>query len=284
MQNFVDIQIGRGKLSASQQSLAECGRGAPTISGHPALQLGGYLRRLEMLTNTAKFQPKTTLVLGACAGALFFATAASNASVLFTTQNDWAQWTGSAQFTETPVATPDSDGSNLNGLGNSAGGTGTAGSLQLTWISGSFDYVYGPGEQTNQLFLTAVDPGAVASTSLTSYSGTMTFDITPPSGAPGSGGYYDIGIVLNYTSNFGQFFGTLSATANPNGFYTYTVPYTINAVSGLSYFQLGIIYNSNYTGSFNLDNFTVVPVPEPASICGLGVLSSLLLLRRRGAV
>jgi len=95
----------------------------------------------------------------------------------------------------------------------------------------------------------------------------ITFDFTQP--PPGTGNYFGLGLVLNYDGNFGQFFGT--AIDNGNGTFTATIPYTINAHGPLSYFQLGLIYNSNFdtAAPFTVDNIAVVP--EPAAAGGAGV-------------
>ncbi|HEY1686122.1 MAG TPA: dockerin type I repeat-containing protein [Tepidisphaeraceae bacterium] len=174
------------------------------------------------------------------------------AQELFTTQDDFSGWQDNNNGTYlvgAPVATPDSDGSTTNGVGNTsnAGGTGTAGSEQITWLpaAAGYSFFYSPGEQNNTNFLSAIDPGSSAG-NLVSFSGVIKLDSTLPTGS--------LGVILNYNSNFSQIFGSNSATTNANGFYTTTIPYTINAVTGLSYFQFGIIYNSSYDNSFDIDN------------------------------
>jgi hypothetical protein len=225
------------------------------------------------------------LIAVAGLGLAVFSSTQAHGQVLFDTQEDFANWgdnNSGTDFTINPAATPDSDGSTINGLGNtvSPGGAGTAGSGQVTWMpaAGTYAYFYGPGEQGNAGFLSAIDPGSGGG-NLVAYSGTISVDSTTP--PPGSGNYFELGLVLNYSGNFGQFFGTASASPNAAGFYTYTIPYTISAVTGLSYFQPGLIYNSNYTGTpFNIDNIRVVP--EPASL-GLFALGALGFIRRRKA-
>lgn len=184
--------------------------------------------------------------------------ASSYAQVLFTTQDDFAGWQDNTtnpsnqHFVGTPVASPDSDGSNVNGLGNTtaSGATGTAGSEQLTWEpgAGTYSFFFSPGEQANAGFLSAIDPGSTAG-NLVAYSGTITLDSTLPAGS--------LGIVLNYDNNFGQFSGTTTAP-NANGFSTTVISYTVNATS-LSYFQFGVIFNSSYQGTFNFDNIKILP-------------------------
>lgn len=210
----------------------------------------------------------------------------AQAQTLFTTVNDFNQWSvgggtggGSTLY--------DSDGSATNGLGNTtaAGGAGTAGSLSVTLSNPSNTYqfpAFSAGEQGNQAFLSTLDPGAVAGTSLAAYSGTLDMTYTTPTNNGGS--YYEIGVVLNYDGNFGQFFQSSAVNETIDGQPTTvaTIPYTISATS-LSYFQLGIIFNSNYapTTPFYVDNISVPSVPEPASIGMLGAGMTLLTLRRR---
>jgi hypothetical protein len=63
------------------------------------------------------------------------------------------------------------------------------------------------------------------------------------------------------------------------------IPYTISAVNaGLSYFQMGIAENAGSIGdeTFYVDNFQVVPTPEPGTM-GLAAMggAALLFFRRR---
>lgn len=214
-----------------------------------------------------------------------FWVASASASTLFTTQEDWAQWVNSGSMTTTGVNTVSLDSSTTNGVGNntSPGGAGTSGSMQTVWGSGGYNFFYGPGEQGNQAFMSAIDPGAVAGVSAAAYSGVLTVDYTKP--PPGTGNYFQLGLVLNYSDNFGQFFGT--ETDHGNGTFTATIPYTINAVAALGYFQPGLIYNSNYNTNtpFTIDN--MVAVPEPTSVAlmvlGCSALIGVAVRRRRRA-
>jgi PEP-CTERM motif len=214
--------------------------------------------------------------VAAAFGALFIGGTMARANIeLFTTQDDFSGWgsNGASNEVLAPAATPDSDGSAINGVGNTStpGGTGTPGSLQVTQLSGTYNYFYGPGEQGNAAFLN--DLGG---------SGTLNIDFQYPTNNGGS--YFQLGVVLNYSGNFGQFFGG-SAVSDGNGWYTQSVPYTINTAASYSYFQLGLIFNSNYDSTapavFNVDNIQVVSVPEPATLGTLGAGLVLLTLRRR---
>jgi len=216
------------------------------------------------------------VVLGFAAPLLIGSAAHAALIPLFQTQNDFSSWQNNGAITVGTQATPDSDGSSINGLGNTtnAGGAGTPGSLLVTegQGSGTYNFNYSGGEQGNAAFLAALGS-----------SGTISLDYTAPTNPGGAGNYYQFGLVLNYSGNFGQFFGG-AAVNDGNGFFTQTIPYTVNTASSYSYFQLGIIYSSNFeTGgpsTFTLDNIGVVAVPEPASL-GMLSLSGVALLRRR---
>jgi hypothetical protein len=212
--------------------------------------------------------------VSAMMGVVLFGGAIAHANTeLYTTSNDFLQWSNSGTTTTTGVTSPDSDGSSINGLGNTtaAGGTGTPGSMQVTEASGTYNYYYGPGEQGNAPFLAALGS-----------SGTVNIDFQYPTNNGGS--YFQLGLVMNYTSNFGQFFGG-AAVSDGNGWYTQSIPYTINTAASYSYFQLGLIFNSNYDSSapavYNVDNINIQSVPEPATLGSLGAGISLLTLRRR---
>ena len=221
-------------------------------------------------------RPRGLSLLAAFAGvALLGSTAHAGLIPLFQTQDDFSGWSsnGSTSSSTATQATPDSDGSSINGLGNptNAGGTGTPGSLLITQDSGTYNFDYGPGEQSNSAFLAALGT-----------SGTLALDFTMP--ANNGGNYFSLGVVINATNQFSQFFPSTAAVNDGNGFYTEQVAYTITPESPFSYFQLGTIFNSNYDSaaptSFTLDNIELVTVPEPASIGMMG-LGGLLLLRRK---
>jgi hypothetical protein len=226
-----------------------------------------------MFGKLVEMSGRSKTVLGLVAGVVFLGGQIATADTkLFTTVDDFSGWgnNGDGSETLTTELTPDSDGSAINGLGNTttgAGNAGTPGSLSVGEATGTYNFFYSQGEQGNAAFLAAL--GA---------SGTIAVDYQPPSVG---GSYFQLGMVLNYSGNFGQFFG--GAPINDgNGWFTQDIPYTVNVAGSYSYFQLGFIFNSNQAPStFPLDNVRVVAVPEPASIGALGSGLAMLTLRRR---
>jgi hypothetical protein len=198
---------------------------------------------------------------------------ASAQSVLFTTTGDFTGWSGGANFTASPTNTPDLDGNLVDGLGNT-GTAGSGGSLQLIWVSGTYNYIFSQGEQSNPGFLSAM----MANNSIQ-----LTYNKPPP----GSGNYFQLGLVLNYDGHFDQVFG--SETDNGNGTFTATIGYNPSAISaqasgaGITYFQLGVIFNSNFntTTPFNIDNIQAVPEPGTMALVGLGAAGLFIVRRRR---
>jgi hypothetical protein len=197
-------------------------------------------------------------------------------TTLFTTVDDFSGWgnNGNANEILAVQAAPDSDGSAVNGLGNTTtgpGNAGTPGSLDVAQAAGTFNYFYSQGEQGNAGFLAALGG-----------SGTLAFDYQVP--ADMGGNYFQLGMVVNSSATFYQNFG--SAPINDgNGWFTQDISYTFPTSASYSYFQLGLIFNSNYDTSgptsFPVDNIRVVAVPEPASIGALGSGLAMLTLRRR---
>jgi hypothetical protein len=170
---------------------------------------------------------------------------------LFTTQSDFTGWSGSPNFTVAPTAT-DLDGSAANGLGNT-GGAATPGGLSLSWNSGTFDYIFSQGEAGNPAFLSALGT-----------TGTVFIDYTTP--PPGMGNYFQLALVLNYTGAFDQIFPTGGAVNLGGGVSEQAISYTLsNPASSYGYFQLGLIYNSNYNTNtpFTVDNIHIPGTPPP---------------------
>lgn len=218
-------------------------------------------------------------------------------TTLFTTYDDFSLWTANAGNTVSADSTWSADSSTINGLGNtsSPGGSGTSGSLLITWANsvGSYNEIAAaPGQ--GLAFVQALDPGAYNAGSgaigTVAGSGDIYFDYSLPSTV--SGTYFQLGIELQYPGDgyYGYFF---SSSATDLGYqdnlgeevYQATIPYTISAGSGYG-FGFGITYNSNYAPSsaFHVDDITVsatpVPEPGPAALIGVG-LTGLVLFRRR---
>ena len=216
-------------------------------------------------------------------GAFAFAIQNLPAQSLFTTTNDFVGWSSSS-LTATPTASVDLDGASVNGLGNTVdpGSAGTPGSLSLVWQSGTYDYIYSPGEQGNALFLSALENAS-----------TLTFDYTTP--PAGTGNYFSLGLVLNYQSEFDQLTpasttslggGVTQATFNFGAEASKLASQQAGDGGSFTYFQLGVIYNSNYNTAtpFNVDGFAVTPAPEPGALAlfGLCALGFLKFPGRRG--
>ena len=200
---------------------------------------------------------------------------------LFTTTNDFAQFSpgsvSSLYF---------SDSSTVNGLGNTVnpGGAGAVGSLQLTLPGGWGGVSDAPGQAGNQGFLSALDPGSSAGT-LVAYSGTLSYDVYRGNLTD----WNQFGVIFNYNGNWSSFFSSTATDftgADGNTWTHIDIPYTINAVSGLSYFQLSVAENTggNVAGeTIYVDNFQVpqvVPEPGTLALLGLGGMSALVFRRR----
>ena len=246
---------------------------------------------------TSAVKPLTKLAfLSVGAGAFLLQN--TSAQVLFTTYDDFAGWSGSIGTTAGQSTAWDFDGSTINGLGNNgnAGGAGTAGSLSIvgpptgTWT----DVAWSPGEAWLPLFMHAVDPGSLASWNAeagygpgttVAYSGMIQMTYTFPDNEGGS--YFQLGIAFNYDGNWNAFFGSSIAYSSVNGQNTTTVdiPYTINGVNaGLTYFNMGIMYNSDYAPvlPFYVDQIQIAPEPSSLALFGLGALGLAWLRRRNG--
>jgi hypothetical protein len=220
--------------------------------------------------------------------------AADAQTTLFTTTNDFSLWTSDNGDTVSVDSTWSADSSTINGAGNTTapGGSGTSGSLLITWANsvGSFNEIASAPSE-GLAFVQALDPGAYNAGSgeigTVAGSGDIYLDYSLPSTV--SGNYFQLGVMLQYPGN-GYYGPIFSSSTTDLGYqdnlgeevYQATIPYTILAGTGYG-FGFGIMYNSNFAPSspFHVDDITVsaAPVPEPgtfalmsAGLAGLGIL------------
>jgi hypothetical protein len=191
----------------------------------------------------------------------------SAATVLFTTQEDFAEWSGNNPGAES--AAGDTDALAVNGLGNpsAAGGAGTPGALTIS-IVGGFDQTYSPGEQGNAPFIALMrelsdTPGA-----------TIALDYVAPSGITS---YWQPLLHFNYDGFWG---GIAPASTLDNGTFQ-TALYDISSLTipaTLTYFQVGLTSNNGTEEAgktFTIDAMRVVPEPGAlawVSLLGVGAL------------
>jgi hypothetical protein len=142
----------------------------------------------------------------------------------------------------------------------------------MTWNSGAFDYIFSQGEQGNPAFLSALGT-----------TGTVFIDYTTP--PPGTGNYFQLQLVLNYTNAFDQISPVSGPVDLGGGVSEQAISYTLShPASSYSYFQFGVIYNSNFNTNtpFTIDNIhTPAAVPEPATAGVMAVVGTAMLARRR---
>jgi hypothetical protein len=217
-------------------------------------------------------------------GTILGGIASTWAQELYTTQEDFTGWSdnsGNVNFTPGPNSAFSTDSSSTNGLGNpsNAGGAGTSGSITETRIGGgNYDFFYSQGA-SSMAFLAALGTSNNGGAGYTAASGVIEFDYVPPS--TGGGTFFQLGIVLNYNNNFGQFFG--GAPVNNGTYFTQDIPYTINSTTSANYFQLGLIWNSDFPNgsTITIDNIHVVPEPASLALLGFGGLGLIGMVIRR---
>jgi hypothetical protein len=193
----------------------------------------------------------------------------------FSTTNDFFGWSDNnsgIDFTVSSTAGTDLDNVTLNGLGAvpfgggpSMGGTpGTAGSLAIGWkpAARGYGYIFSAGEQGNSAFLDAI----TATTN-------VTIRYTTPTNNGGS--YFQIGLALNYDGHFDQMF-PIDATTDASGITTATFDFENEAGAiaaqrsvGLTYFQFGFIYNSDYdpkNSTYYVDDVIFLTTTPPPTL------------------
>jgi PEP-CTERM motif len=235
------------------------------------------------MKNILKLSGTTCLALiGACA-------LTSQAQVLYTTQQDFSAATSASGANITvgpPVGAPDTDGSGINGLASPAG-PGTPGSLYLVENVLGYQQANLGGQAGNAAFLAALKGHTMLSLDY----------VLPQDIVRGSGGYFEIWMVFNWSGGYQQinnnaFFGS-SANLLAG---THTVTYDYSALqpglptSAPGYFEVFVVLNSGgtLTPASNIpvyiDNITAFQaVPEPATftLVGLGALGVMMLRRRK---
>jgi hypothetical protein len=254
-------------------------RAAPRNSS-PARSATSHLLKVDLMK---KLHVGILAVVTVCLGCAV----ASAQVVLYTTQQDFAPATSASGTTITvgpPGVTGDTDGSTINGLGNTSnpGGVGAAGALFLQANTLGYEQVNLGDEAANAPFLAALKNN-----------NKLSLDYTlPQTLTTGANGYFQISLVFNWTGGYqgfnnNAFFNGANLTA---GSHTVTFDYS-SLQAGLpstqpSYFQLFLIVNSG--GSLTptapvqlyVDNIAVVPEPASATLLGLGIPILVFFVRR----
>jgi hypothetical protein len=216
----------------------------------------------------------------------------SQGQVLYTTQDDFGAATSASGANITvgpPSASHDSDGSAVNGLGNGStpGGAGTPGSLFLQ------ENVL--GYQQANLGNNAANPGFLAA--LKGNTGLSLDYFLPQDIVRGSGGYFEIWAVFNWSGGYQQI-NNIPFFSDSNNLLAgqHTVTFDYSALqAGLptsqpGYFQMFLVLNSGGTLTppnniqVYVDNIRAIQVPEPTTFALLGLgAAAFLALRRRAA-
>jgi hypothetical protein len=221
--------------------------------------------------------------------ALGLVCSAASAQVLFTTQQDFAAATTASGANITvgpPGVTGDTDGSTINGLANlaSPGGAGTAGALFLQENTLGYQQANLGDQASNAGFL-----AALKSHNQLSLDYTLPTDIVR-----GSGGYFEIWGVFNWSGGYQQFNNVPFFSTSANllaGSHTVTLDYSA-LQAGLptsqpGYFQMFLVINSGGTLTppsniqVYVDNIRAVPEPSSAMLAGLGISAVCVAARRR---
>ena len=192
---------------------------------------------------------------------LAISSGSSSAQVLYATQTDWALWTGGSN-PGTAGSTGDTDFSTTNGDWSSSPGlTGLAGALTIT-VTGTYypTLVSRPG--ADRLLLSGK---------------TMSVDYTT-TGLSG-GNYFEVRAVVN-TDGIGWTVITPLSTTDMGTYYRNTYLLPTFSTPG-TYLDLAVLANTDRTGTFTIDNLTVVPEPATTGLAIAGIAILAWRIRRR---
>lgn len=217
-------------------------------------------------------------------GILAFGLFSANAQniVIAGTYDDWTNWNASLTNGSSIVTVAGTNnfsygGITVNGVDNptDAGGTSVTGALEVSpsvpWSEWNGAAIYPPG--TTLATFQALDGPFATSSALVQYSGTMYVTYTMPD--DGITGSYWNGIFafFNYTGNWGPQgpsdhtdLGPVSTPSGTEELYEDTIPYTINAVANLTYFQWGLDLNTDYQGTNNWYITSISVAPPPVTV------------------
>lgn len=198
------------------------------------------------------------------------------------TYSDWTQWDGSVT-NGTSIITV--EGTNnfsygditVNGVGNTsdAGGTSATGALEVSpsvpWSEWNGGAIAAPG--ATLACLQALDGPFATTGSLVQYSGTMYVTYTMPDDGISGSSWNGIFAFFNYNGYWGPTGPTshtdLGPVSTPSGteeMYEDTIPYTINAVADLTYFQWALDLNTDYQGTNNWYIASISVAPPPVTV------------------
>jgi hypothetical protein len=235
------------------------------------------------------------LSIGMLALALQPAANAQPVTSLFTTYDDFTNFTagwGAAPVADSAFST---DNNTVNGVGNptAPGGVGVNGSLDIPAVSyGTNNSVWTDIATAPSLSgfnaINAIDPGYQNDNNAVLAAGNFYIDYSLPDNEGGS--YFSMGVLLQYAGNgyWGTYFQSSSTDlgfTDSNGLEVYraTIPYTISGGNIYGY-GFGVMLSSDYKSvlGFTIDNISVSATPEPGTIALIGMgLTGLMFIRRR---